>query len=109
MIRQSPITTKPKSADWHGAYEVKMISSQHAGALKTIHNRFRKTDVVWAITGSLSFVLQGLELEVNDIDLQTDAAGAYEIERVFTEKIIRRVEFSRSDRIASHWGELNID
>ena len=86
-----------------------MISSLHGRALKTIHNRLRKTDVVWAITGSLSFVLQGLELEVNDIDLQTDAAGAYEIERVFTEKIIRRVEFSRSDRIASHWGELNID
>ena len=32
-----------------------------------------------------------------------------EIERVFTEKIIRRVEFSRYDKIASHWGELNID
>ena len=86
-----------------------MIQPQHVRALKTIHNRLRKIDTVWAITGSLSFALQGLELKVNDIDLQTDADGAYEIERVFTEKIIRRVEFSRYDKIASHWGELNID
>lgn len=86
-----------------------MIQPQHVRALKTIHNRLRKIETIWAITGSFSFALQGLELEVNDIDLQTDAAGAYEIERVFTEKIIRRVEFSRSDKIASHWGALNID
>lgn len=86
-----------------------MIQPQHVRALKTIHNRLRKIETIWAITGSFSFALQGLELEVNDIDLQTDAAGAYEVEKVFTEKIVRRVEFSRSDKIASHWGELNID
>ncbi len=86
-----------------------MIQPQHVRALKTIHNRLRKIESVWTITGSFSFVLQGMELEVHDIDLQTDAVGAYEIERVFTEKIIRRVEFSKSDKIASHWGELNID
>ena len=86
-----------------------MIPPKHILALETIHNRLRKIETIWAITGSFSFALQGLELEVNDIDLQTDAAGAYEIERVFTEKIVRRVESSKSDKIASHWGELNID
>ena len=72
-----------------------MIPPQHILALETIHDHLRKIESAWAVTGSFSFALQGLELEVN--------------ERVFTEKIIRRVEFSRSDKIASHWGELNID
>ena len=86
-----------------------MISTQHARALKTIHDRLRKIESVWAITGSLSFVLQGMEIEVNDINLQTDAAGVYDIEKVFAENIVRSLRFSRSDKIASHWGELNID
>lgn len=86
-----------------------MIPSQYVRALKVIVNRLWKTHVHWTITGSFNFALQGMELEVNDIDLQTSSAGAYEIEKVFTEKIIRRVEFSRSNKIASHWGELNID
>ena len=86
-----------------------MMSPQHVQTLKIIDNSLRKTDIFWVITGSLGFALQGMEIEVNDIDLQTDSAGAYEIEKIFTEKIIRRVEFSRSNKIASHWGELNID
>ena len=86
-----------------------MIPPKHILALETIHDHLRKIESAWAVTGSFSFALQGLELKANDIDLQTDAAGAYEIERVFTEKIVRRVESSKSDKIASHWGELNID
>ena len=50
-----------------------------------------------------------MELEVDDIDLQTDASGAYEIEKVFAANIVRSVRFSRSDKIASHCGELNIN
>ena len=86
-----------------------MLSSKHVRTVKTIYDRLRKTDVLWTITGSLNFVLQGLELEVNDIDLQTDASGAYDIEKVFTEYVVTSVSFSKSDKITSHWGELNID
>ena len=86
-----------------------MIQPQHVRTLKTIHNRLRKIETIWAITGSLSFALQGTELEANDIDLQTDASGAYDIQKVFAENIVRSVRFSKTDKIASHWGELNID
>ena len=86
-----------------------MIPPQHVRALKTVHDRLQKIESVWAITGSFSFALQGMEIEVNDIDIQTDAVGAYEIESALSDKIIRNVSFSKSDKIASHWGELNID
>ena len=85
-----------------------MISAQQQRALRIIHDGLQKTEVVWAITGSLGFALHGMKLKVNDIDLQTDASGAYEIERTFAENVVRKVKFSVSDKIASHWGELKI-
>ncbi len=86
-----------------------MIPLQHVRALKTVHDRLQKIESVWAITGSFSFALQGMEIEVNDIDIQTDAVGAYKIESALSDKIIRNVRFSESEKIASHWGELSID
>ena len=86
-----------------------MISAQQQRALKIIHDGLQETKVVWAITGSLGFVLHGMKLKVNDIDLQTDASGAYEIERTFKDNVVRQVKFSVSDKIASHWGELKIE
>ena len=85
-----------------------MIPTEHKRAIKIIYDRLHELEVVWAITGSLGFALHGMELEVNDIDLQTDVSGAYEIETVFKEQVVRRVKFSVSDKIASHWGELNV-
>jgi hypothetical protein len=65
--------------------------------------------VNWAVTGSLGFSLQGVPVEPNDIDIQTDKRGAYEIERYFSEFITKRVKFSFMERIRSHFGELMID
>lgn len=86
-----------------------MISAQQQHALRIIHDGLQETKVIWAITGSLGFALHGLKLKVNDIDLQTDASGAYEIERTFKDNVVRQVKFSVSDKIASHWGELKIE
>ena len=86
-----------------------MISSQHWRALEIIYDRLRETEVVWAVTGSLGFALQGMKIAVNDIDLQTDASGAYDIEKAFSESVVRRVKPSVTEEMASHWGELEID
>ncbi len=86
-----------------------MISAQQKHALRIIHDGLQKTKVVWAITGSLGFALHGMKLKVNDIDLQTDASGAYEIERTFAKHVVRQVKFSVSHKIASCWGELKIE
>ena len=86
-----------------------MISPNHSRALRTIYSTLQNTEVLWAITGSLGFALQGMETKVNDIDLQTDAAGAYGIENAFPGSVIRKVQLSVSEKIASHWGELEIE
>ncbi len=86
-----------------------MIDLVYLNVLHQIHARLFNTDVNWVITGSLGFALQGVPVQPNDIDLQTDEAGAYEIEHRFSDVVIRKVQFSATERIRSHFGALQID
>ena len=89
--------------------EKTMIDPVYLNVLRQIHARLFHTDVNWVVTGSLGFALQGVPVQPNDIDIQTDKAGAYEIERLFSDVVIRKVEFSSAERIKSHFGALQID
>lgn len=62
-----------------------MINPTYLNVLHKIYKRLNDADVKWAVTGSLGFALQGVPVEPNDIDIQTDKRGAYEIERHFYE------------------------
>lgn len=53
--------------------------------------------------------LQGMDVEVHDIDLQTDEAGAYAIENQFVEYSVTPVRYFESERMRSHLGGLAID
>ncbi len=85
-----------------------MDEKQYLAVLKIIYDRLLPEPVTWVVTGSLGMVLQGMQLPVHDIDLQTDERGAYEIEARLSEYIDQRVRFVVSDRIRSHLGRLNI-
>lgn len=85
-----------------------MIPPGHMNVLRQLVARLDQ-GVNWAITGSLNFALQGLPIKPNDIDLQTDEAGAYEIEHRFVEYVSRKIAFSGTERIRSHFGALAID
>jgi len=84
------------------------LTASHLDALRTIFRALSSTSVSWVVTGSMGFALRGFPLRAHDIDLQTDAAGAYEIERVFAASVIRPVAFSEAARIRSHFGALRI-
>ncbi len=92
-----------------------MIGQRHLDVLRKLVARLQDAQVdggaplVWAVTGSLSFALQGVPIEPHDIDLQTDEAGAYAIERCCAADVIRPVRFSTAARIRSHFGALRID
>jgi 8-oxo-dGTP pyrophosphatase MutT (NUDIX family) len=78
-------------------------------ALRLIHARLKDSRLNWALTGSMSFSLQGVPVSANDIDVQTDGPGAYEFERCLSEFVQSPVSFSGTDRIQSHFGRLLID
>jgi len=39
-------------------------------------------DIVWALTGSTAFIIQGMQFAPNDIDIQTNEIGAYAINEI---------------------------
>jgi len=85
------------------------VSPQHLGALRKVYERLRGTEINWLVCAGMSLALHGMPVVVHDIDLQTDAPGAYAIERLFTEYATKPVAFSSTDRIRSHFGALTID
>ena len=87
----------------------KMIPQTHLKVLRKLYERLKDSDVDWAVTGSLGFALQGVPVEPHDIDIQTDREGAYKIEHLFSEFVVRPVKFRESERIRSHFGALRID
>jgi len=86
-----------------------MIPQTHLKVLYKLYERLKDSNVNWVVTGSLGFGLQGVPVEPHDIDIQTDKEGAYEIERLFSEFVVKPVKFRESERIRSHFGTLMID
>ncbi len=86
-----------------------MIDQTYIRVLRILFTRLKESKLNWALTGSLSFALQGLAVEPHDIDVQTDDVGAYEIERLFAEYVVKKVAFSSAEHIRSHFGAMSID
>jgi ribosomal protein S18 acetylase RimI-like enzyme len=86
-----------------------MVDPAYLKVLGKIYEALKGSNINWAVTGSLSFALQGVPVEIHDIDIQTDRVGAYEIEQRFSDSVVKKIRFSSADRIRSHFGALLID
>lgn len=85
------------------------ISRRHLCALRKIYRLLHRSKINWVVCAGMGLALHGVPVEVHDIDLQTDAAGAYQIERLFAKYVTRRVTFSSTGTIRSHFGALCIE
>jgi len=86
-----------------------MIDPRCLIVLRKLFTRLNNTNINWTVTGSLGFALQGVPIEVHDIDIQSTEEDVYKIERLFSECVIRKVAFSVDEKIRSHFGALMID
>lgn len=86
-----------------------MIPAKFLPAVRTIHAALLETQVDWAVTGSLGMALQGMDLPINDIDIQTDEDGAYEVERRLAQYVVVPVLYKASERMRSRLGKLNVE
>ena len=86
-----------------------MIDARYINVLSKIYRKLEKKPVNWVVTGSLGFALQGLPVRPNDIDIQTDETGAYEVERLFVQRVTEPVKVREEKKMRSHFGVLNID
>jgi hypothetical protein len=85
-----------------------MIEACYFEVLGIILSRLRHLTHPWAVTGSLSLFLQGVEVAVHDIDLQSTKEGVFAIERALEEYVVHPVEYLESKKIRSFFGELDI-
>jgi hypothetical protein len=72
-----------------------MLPKEFETALHLILERLSGLPEAWALTGSLGMVVQGMPLEVHDIDLQTSPLGAFQIQQrleTWMSVAVRRVE-----------------
>ena len=52
------------------------MANYHFKVLEKIMNRLEDKPIIWVLTGSLGMALQGVPVQVHDIDIQTDKEGA---------------------------------
>lgn len=94
---------------YHSAMTAGRLPPRHLEVLRLIAGRLNDPHVKWAVTGSVAFLLRGIPWHTSiDLDIQTDEAGAYEIEKRLAEYCTRPVRLSMAERIRSHFGELQI-
>lgn len=86
------------------------VAESYLQVLHLIHNRVAGADLKWALTGSVAFALRGIDVSPpGDIDVQTDTAGAYGMDRLLAEYTVRPVHFSETEQMRSHFGALKIE
>ena len=85
-----------------------MLLENYIEVVKVLCEKLTGLNINWALTGSTSFIIQGMSFMPNDIDIQTDKIGAYEIEKFFKKYVKRKVECSSTEKIRSHFGQLEI-
>lgn len=85
-----------------------MRTELFASALRLISQRVDSSSIDWALTGSLSFNIRGLDIQVHDIDIQTDKHGALDIEDRLKEFVTEPVQLRSSPNIRSYFGKMNI-
>jgi hypothetical protein len=86
-----------------------VIEERHFRTLSQLYRGLKDSGVSWVVTASLNLALHGLPVKVHDIDVLTDEAGAYEIERRFARHSVEAVSLRASQQIRSHFGVLSVE
>lgn len=83
------------------------LDTEYGDVLERLRETLQASSIVWALTGSTSFALQGVPVDPNDIDIQTTEAGAYAVEALFSTQVVEPVSLRTGEAIRSHFGTLS--
>lgn len=84
------------------------IPEPHLRALAVLCTRLPLRSHNWALTGSVGHRLQGVDVPVNDIDVQTDADSAATAALALPEYVVEPPRLRESELISSVFGRLRI-
>ena len=86
------------------------IPNTHIRALRALIARMEGQEgLVWALTGSTSFALQGMNVPVNDIDIMADRDSALRIGALLDDCCIKPVEASSAKYVRSFYGQFRLE
>ena len=85
------------------------LPASHFEVLRLIVERVPPDAIPWALTGSAGLRLQGIEVSVDDLDLQTDRRGVQKIMGRFAEAVEKPIRYWRTDHMRSYFSVLKID
>jgi hypothetical protein len=85
------------------------LPDRHLRALRIVYSRLDGQPIRWALTGSAGMALQGVPVEVHDLDLQTDEQGAYALAKRLEAYVVTPVRWLESERIRSHLGKFAVE
>lgn len=85
------------------------LPEQHASVLILLVEKIHPAENLWALTGSAGLRLQGVDLSVHDLDLQTDAKTIYLLEKKLVEFMKVPVHLWESEHTLSYHGQAEIN
>ena len=85
------------------------LPEQHGIVLSFLVKRIPPAESLWALTGSAGLRLQGVDISVNDLDLQTDAKTVFLLEKGLGEYIKVPVYLWETEHTWSYHGQAEID
>jgi aminoglycoside-2''-adenylyltransferase len=85
------------------------LPEQHAAVLTFLVDTIHPTETLWVLTGSAGLRLQGVDLPVYDLDLQTDAETIFLLEKKLAGYMKVPVHLWESEHILSHHGQAEIN
>lgn len=88
---------------------MKPINHNILRVFERLYSVLKDENIDWVLTGSLSFLLQGIDVTVNDIDIQSSRDGIYKIHDLLSPFVTEPVVYSESIRIRSYFGKAVVD
>lgn len=85
------------------------LPDQHTNVLSFLMERIHPTQYLWALTGSAGLRLQGVDVPVGDLDLQTDGKTIFRLEKRLAEFMKTAVHFWKSEHTLSYHGQAEIN
>ena len=85
------------------------LPESHSKALRILVEKVPPDKILWVLTGSGGLRLQGVDVAVHDLDIQSDEPGIYELARRMARFTKRAPQLMEGERIRSHFGSLLVE
>lgn len=77
--------------------------------LRRIARQLEEAGVPYKVVGGTSAALHGVAVWVKDIDIETEAEGAYRFQALFAGHVVQPVTLSETESYRSHFGRFGFD